>query len=553
LSGPDIFISYNREDAAVAKLYADAFSDQSLDVWWDQTLRSGEAYDEVTEAALKAAKAVVVLWSPRSVGSRWVRAEATLADRNQTLVPARIEPCDLPIMFELTQTADLSHWQGDAGDLKWQAFLADVLRMVGASAKPRQQAPAPASAQKVRSRKPSIAVLPFINRSEVRADDIFAKDIVDDLAAALSTNRQVKVVAASATAGYLHAARDLRQIGLSLNVRYILEGNVRRLGENLRVTAQLVEAEDEKILWTGKFNCALDDLADMQEQLIEEVAAHLGVQVQRAEVEHALNNRGEITAGEAILRSDAHVLRGTRSGYAAAVAEAKRAVTIDPEYGAAYAVLAGAQSQLLRASGGADPQLAREVAENVREAHARDPTNPLVLCRIASAYRALGRPRDALTYDRRAVELNPHAEILKQSLASTLIVLGRPEEALDVLKDAEKLAPDSPWFHATLHIRAQAFLQLKQFDRAIDAVEKASCLRADHGVEITHTVCLAASGAIDRARYNLRQLRQVAPELTRERSLGMFRLQYGSGPGGAEYANSLDELWGELEGDEDAR
>ena len=97
----DIFLSYNREDAVVAKRFADGFAAEGLSVWWDTALRSGEAYDEVTEAALKAAKAVVVLWSPRSVVSRWVRAEATIADRNKTLVPVMIEACERPIMFEI--------------------------------------------------------------------------------------------------------------------------------------------------------------------------------------------------------------------------------------------------------------------------------------------------------------------------------------------------------------------------------------------------------------------------------------------------------------------
>ena len=112
---PDIFLSYTRDDQAMAQRFAQGFEAQGLSVWWDVTLRSGEAYDQVTEEALKSAKAVVVLWSKKSVVSRWVRAEATLADRNRTLVPARIEPCDLPIMFELTQTAELSHWRGVSG------------------------------------------------------------------------------------------------------------------------------------------------------------------------------------------------------------------------------------------------------------------------------------------------------------------------------------------------------------------------------------------------------------------------------------------------------
>nr|QQZ51766.1 toll/interleukin-1 receptor domain-containing protein [Phenylobacterium glaciei] len=127
---PDIFLSYSREDQAVARRFAEAFAGQGFDVWWDATLKSGEAYDEVTETALRMARAVVVLWSPRSVMSRWVRAEATLADRNKTLVPCMIEPCERPLMFELTQTAELAHWQGGAEDRVWQGFVADVRRLV---------------------------------------------------------------------------------------------------------------------------------------------------------------------------------------------------------------------------------------------------------------------------------------------------------------------------------------------------------------------------------------------------------------------------------------
>src|SRR5262245_42914075 len=131
-----IFLSYNREDQAIARCYAEALEREGFDVWWDATLKSGDAYDQVTENALKTAKAVVVLWSPRSVASRWVRAEATLADRNKTLVPVTIEACERPIMFELTHTAELSHWKGDANDTAWLAFLSDLKHFVGADSRP---------------------------------------------------------------------------------------------------------------------------------------------------------------------------------------------------------------------------------------------------------------------------------------------------------------------------------------------------------------------------------------------------------------------------------
>lgn len=144
----DIFLSYNREDQAKAKIIAKALADQGFDVWWDTVLRAGQTYDEVTEKQLHAAKAVVVLWSSRSVKSKWVRAEATLGDRKSALIPVMIEPCDRPIMFELIQTADLTGWSGDASDPQWQAFVADVREHVDrkrATAPVQPAAPAPAA------------------------------------------------------------------------------------------------------------------------------------------------------------------------------------------------------------------------------------------------------------------------------------------------------------------------------------------------------------------------------------------------------------------------
>lgn len=115
----------------MARLVATAFGQEGFDVWWDAALHSGETFDEVIEKELRSAKAVVVLWSPRSVASRWVRAEATLADRNKTLAPAIIEPCDRPIIFELTHTVDLTGWKGDVRDPVWQGYLEDIRRLVG--------------------------------------------------------------------------------------------------------------------------------------------------------------------------------------------------------------------------------------------------------------------------------------------------------------------------------------------------------------------------------------------------------------------------------------
>ena len=142
MSGIDIFLSYSREDRAAVRHIAESFEAEGFAVWWDAALQSGQTFDEVIEQRLKEAKAVVVLWSPRSVTSRWVRAEATLADRKNKLVPAIIEPCDRPIAFELTHTADLSEWTGDTRDPGWRAFVKDVRALVQKAVGHEAEAPA---------------------------------------------------------------------------------------------------------------------------------------------------------------------------------------------------------------------------------------------------------------------------------------------------------------------------------------------------------------------------------------------------------------------------
>lgn len=156
VSGHDIFISYSREDRPAARHFAESFAREGFTVWWDAAIRSGETFDEVIERELRASKAVVVLWSKRSVASRWVRAEATLADRSNKLVPVIIEHCDRPIIFELTHAAELADWTGDSSDNRWQTLVGDLHRLID---KAREVA-APASPAEIPVARPTPVAVP---------------------------------------------------------------------------------------------------------------------------------------------------------------------------------------------------------------------------------------------------------------------------------------------------------------------------------------------------------------------------------------------------------
>ena len=191
MTGLDIFISYSREDRENARYFAECFLEQGFSVWWDAALHAGETFDEVIENELKAAKAVVVLWTQRSVSSRWVRAEATLADRRKKLISVSIEDCDRPIAFELTHTIELANWSGDIEEEAFQALLFDVKRLV---ARDQVAAPGTAAADAPRSserwsgrdRPPQGFKKKLLKPSKLSVDEI------DRLMQALSTNSPSK-------------------------------------------------------------------------------------------------------------------------------------------------------------------------------------------------------------------------------------------------------------------------------------------------------------------------------------------------------------------------
>lgn len=478
MATPDIFLSYNREDIAQAKLFAKALAAEGFEVWWDQTLRSGEAYDRVTEKALTEARAVVVLWSPRSVESRWVRAEATEAERSGKLVPAMIEACKRPIMFELTHTAELSHWKGSRKDPAWRAFVDDLRR--------HAQGDAPAAPVTATSEKPAeriaasrskliAAVLAAVlllggavwagihyfggdsvagSRSEANVPVLvrafaasgggdsteagFASGITDELIVRLRRIPELRVATAQA---------DGSAPSEAFAGAYVVDGTLRSTGQELRVTARLI-GEDGEILWSQAFDGQLADLFEVQEQMAASIANALSVPLNVGTNSTEHGGTDDPQAYAAYMQYRAHWMDSDQS---VPLGLLERAIALDPGFAKAQSELSIRYTRRISdaaTTGQAEALLAR-MDDNSAQALAASPG--LGMAHAARGWYEFSRKDYAAAerYMRRAEELDRNnAPELRTYLAIFERQLGRAKKAAAIQRSLATIDPvyrNDPW------------------------------------------------------------------------------------------------------------
>jgi TolB-like protein len=406
---PDIFLSYTRDDQATARRFAQGFEQAGFSVWWDQTLVAGEAFDEVTEKALESSKAVVVLWSRKSVASRWVRAEATQALESRTLVPVMIEPCKRPIMFELTHTADLSHWNGDTRDNTWQACLDGVRRLVqkdaplaARSAKPPSATPGIAGAKpSVRAAiiagvaalllagaaatwwftghrgathaatadapvpaEVTLAVLPFANLSSDPEQEYFSDGLTEEILNHLAQIEGLAVTARTSSFSFKGKNEDVRDIGGKLGVGHLLEGSIRKDGNRLRITAQLVSSKDGNHLWSQTYERELSGVFQLQEQIAKDVAQALSIKLDVGDTRRARGGTTNLEAYDRFLQAAALLGKGFNKDFATQAVELSReAVALDPAFVRGWDLLAYALVSMQVWTPGSAARLREEAAQ----------------------------------------------------------------------------------------------------------------------------------------------------------------------------------------------
>jgi adenylate cyclase len=290
----DVFVSYARSDKSrVAPLVA-AIEAQGWSVWWDPAIAPGQEFDRQIAAELTAATAVLVVWTPTSVDSRWVRGEAREAADRGILVPVRFDRASLPIDVRALHTTDLDGAALDARSPQVQ----DVLRALGALID-RECAAPPAAASSRPAPSPSatgtsqvaICVLPFANMSGDPEQEYFSDGITEDIITDLSKVSALAVT--SRNSAFVHKGRhvDIPKVAREFGVSHVLEGSVRKAGGRVRITAQLIDGASNNHVWAERYDRDLNDIFALQDEISEAIVKALRVKL-LPEEKQAIAQRG---------------------------------------------------------------------------------------------------------------------------------------------------------------------------------------------------------------------------------------------------------------------
>jgi adenylate cyclase len=286
----DIFVSYSRTDKVrVAPLVA-ALEAEGWSVWWDPQVAPGQEFDTLIAAELKEARAVIVVWTPVSVSSRWVRGEARVAADRKVLVPVRFDAAELPIDVRAIHTTDLDGWTQDRQAAEFQELARAVGALIPRPNPGSGASPAPRGREE-RGARVAICVLPFSNMSGDPEQEYFSDGISEDIITDLSKVSALSVVSRNTAFSFKGKHVDLAQVARQLKVSHVLEGSVRKSGNRVRITAQLIDSKSDDHVWAERYDRDLSDIFALQDEISQAIVAALKLKLLPDE-KKAIEKRG---------------------------------------------------------------------------------------------------------------------------------------------------------------------------------------------------------------------------------------------------------------------
>jgi len=537
---PTAFLSYAREDQSTAAPLARALEAAGVDVWWDTKIEGGAAFSQAIQVALESSDAVIVLWSRASIGSDWVLDEAATGRQLKKLVPVSLDGTEPPLGFRQYQAITLAGWHGTAEADQVAAIVRSVRAAAGHAL---HHLPHAASAQAAPDRMSrrrllvgatgaalagaagwlawrrgvlgvraasgnTVAVLPFANLSGDPQQDYFSDGLAEEVRATLARNLNLMVMAEASSAQFRDRSDDAVTIAAKLGVAYLLDGTVRRSGELLRITADLVDGATGFSRWSQTFDRGVRNVFAVQSEIADAVTNALVVRVAPGSVPAAGGGSVAASGGTtSVIAYDAY-LRGRalydlsvdEASERAALAQFDAAIAADPNYAAAHAArarsltaianqygkaseltqlydaaIAAAQRAIAIAplladahstlgftlfQGRLDARAAREPFERSREVGAGEAT---VLARYAQYSARTGRDAQATEAMQRALVLDKLNPLIHRAAGSVEYAARRYPRSIPPLQQALSMNPRLSRAHAAI---GDAWLQLGRVEDA---------------------------------------------------------------------------------------
>ena len=366
--------------------------------------------------------------------------------------------------------------------------------------------------------KPSIAVLPFDNIGNDEEQEYFADGITEDLITALARIHSFFVTARNSSFSYKGQSPDIRQVADDLGVRYVLEGSVRKAGSRVRITSQLIDGTTGNHLWAERYDREIGDVFDLQDEMTEKIVGAIEPAISKAEIQRSRSKRPDnLDAWDLCQHGWWHRYRNRREDYVSARSFFERAIEKDPEFVSALAGLADTLAYEVVFSFAEEPaaQVARAI-DLGRRAVEIDDEDPVAHLSLGRAYLAGRQFENGIRTLREALRLNPYFAGAHYSLGGLYIVTGRFQEGIDAIRKMIALSPQDLFMGPSYARLAQAFLAMKDYEKAVENAEEAfRCPIQPHWPGKSYLVsALGHLGRQDEARQAIEELQGLVPGIT---------------------------------------
>jgi TolB-like protein len=438
----DIFISYSSKDREKAEQLTELLASAGLSVWIDKSgIDIATSWSKEIVQAIDNCKALLVLLSPNSVVSVNVAKEVSLAaEQKKKILPLDLEPVEL--------TDDLRYHL--AGIQRAPMTNIDaIIRAIGKLGLEAIHAPSLKLVKETDSRK-SLMILPFQDLSPTADNGWFADGIVNEFVSALSNIRSLRVIDQQTTQEFKKYNGHLTSYAKEMGVRYFVQGDVRKFGDQIKISCKLLDIETGDHLWQDSLKGTMDDIFDIQEKVAEKVVEGLKIHL-APEEKKKLAERGteNAEAYELYLKGSEYYQRHTKSDYERALALFEESVRLDPNFADAHASIANISLEIYRTYSHTPSLLdrAEQTAERVRELEGETAQYAWVKSTIS---RNRGDLDSALGYAKRSIDLDPNYAGGYDVLGFAYKSLGDKAGAMSAWKENVRLRENNKNAHFNL-------------------------------------------------------------------------------------------------------